>query len=206
MAFTGFFLISFLIVHCGVNACIFLGDHGKTFDAVAHFMGTNWILHFLEVGLFAGLLLHIGQGLYLWSYNRGKRPISYQVWGAGANSSWYSRSMGFLGTLLLLFLVIHLADFWAPNRYGYIVYGKETDLFRRMKLVFSNPLTVGIYLLGLLSLFYHLLHGFQSAFRTFGLNSKKYIPIIKGIGFGFSLLITLVFSLMPVLIYLKVIS
>ena len=75
MAATGLFLILFLIVHAGINACIFLGDGGKTFNEVAHFMGHNWIMRFLEVGLFAGFIIHIIQGLILWNQNRKARPV-----------------------------------------------------------------------------------------------------------------------------------
>lgn len=61
MALTGLFLITFLIVHAGVNSCIFLNDGGETFNNVAHFMSHNWILRFLEIGLLAALILHISR-------------------------------------------------------------------------------------------------------------------------------------------------
>lgn len=205
MGFTGIFLILFLIVHCGINACIFLNDQGKTFDAVAHFMGTNWIMHFLELGLFVGLILHIVQGLMLTAQNRSKRPIRYLVNRAQQNSTWYSRSMGLLGSLILIFLVIHLSNFWAPNRYHYFFQGHEDNLYRRMEEAFSHGWVVLIYLAGLFSLSWHLLHGFQSAFRTLGLHSKRYISLITGIGTAYSIVIPLVFALMPVLMYLGVI-
>ncbi|MCL6524012.1 MAG: succinate dehydrogenase cytochrome b subunit [Thermoflavifilum sp.] len=206
MAFTGLFLILFLVVHVTINACIFLNDHGKTFNAVAHFMGTNILIHFLEIGLFVGFILHIIQGWMIWASNSKKRPVKYAVWGASANSHWYSRSMGLLGTLIFIFLVIHLANFWVPNRYHYITQGEELNLFERMKLIFSSPIIVLIYLGGLVSLSYHLMHGFQSAFRTFGMNSKRYIPIVRGIGIAFAIIVPVLFALMPILVYLKVIS
>jgi len=63
-----------------------------------------------------------------------------------------------------------------------------------------------IYLGGLVSLSYHLMHGFQSAFRTFGMNSKRYIPIVKAIGVAFAIIVPVLFALMPILVYFKVIS
>jgi succinate dehydrogenase / fumarate reductase cytochrome b subunit len=111
MGLTGLFLISFLIVHVGVNACIFVNDQGETYNIAAHFMSHNWILRIIEVGLFAGLLVHIVQGLLLWKQNRSARPIEYKVNAANENSRWYSRSMGLLGTLLLFFLVIHISRY-----------------------------------------------------------------------------------------------
>src|ERR1700740_221135 len=118
MGLTGLFLITFLIVHCSINAMIFFNDGGQTFNHWAHFMGTNLIVRTMEIGLFAGLLLHIVQGLILWSQNSKARPVKYAVNDANSNSKWYSRSMGLLGTLLLLFLVIHLYHFWTPSRFG----------------------------------------------------------------------------------------
>src|SRR5712672_2816938 len=77
MGLTGFFLISFLIVHCSINAMIFFNDGGETFNHWAHFMGSNLIIRIMEIGLFVGLLLHIVQGLVLWAKNAKTRPVTY---------------------------------------------------------------------------------------------------------------------------------
>ena len=82
-----------------------------------------------------------------------------------------------------------------------ITSGEET-LFGEMKEVFESPLLVLVYVLGVISLGYHLLHGFQSAFQTLGLNHPKYTPIIKAFGFWFSIIISVVFASMPISIYL----
>lgn len=209
MAFTGIFLILFLLVHCTANACIFVPDHGATFNQVAHFLGTNWILHLLEVGLFAGFILHIIQGLVLTIQNRTKRPVAYAVTKRNQNSKWYSRSMGLLGVLILIFLIIHLSHFWIHTRFaavfggvGEVTYNKPMDdLFGQMKLVFSHGWVVILYLVALVALAYHLAHGFQSAFRTLGMNSYKYIPLVRGLGFAYAILVPLIFALMPVSMY-----
>ena len=72
-----------------------------------------------------------------------------------------------------------------------------------MKLVFSEWYIVALYMVGLIALFWHLLHGFQSAFQTFGLNHKKYTPIIKAIGAGYSVIICVLFALMPLSFYFQ---
>ncbi|GAA4303709.1 succinate dehydrogenase cytochrome b subunit [Compostibacter hankyongensis] len=205
IGFTGLFLILFLIVHCSINACIFVPDHGETFLKVAHFMGTNWIMHILEVGLIAGFAVHIIQALALQFQNRRKRPVRYAMNRESQVTNWYSRSMGLLGTLILIFLIIHWSNFWIPNRSNQILHGEELNLFERMKDTFSHGWLVIVYLVGVVSLSFHLMHGFQSAFRTFGMSSKKYIPIVRGIGTAFSILVPLIFALMPVLMYFNVI-
>lgn len=201
MALTGLFLISFLIIHCTINAMIFLNDGGATFSHWGHFMGTNPIIRTLEIGLVVGFLLHIIQGLSLWKANRSARPVKYSVSEAPPNSTWYSRSMGLLGTLLLLFLIMHTIHFWIPNRTNQFTQGEELPLYKMMLEVFSNPLIVVFYVIGCVSLFWHLLHGFASAFQSLGLNHLKYNSIISFVGTAFSILVSLLFASMPVAIY-----
>jgi succinate dehydrogenase / fumarate reductase, cytochrome b subunit len=202
MALTGFFLITFLVVHAGINAMIFYNDGGETFSHWGHFMGTNPIIRTLEIGLIAGFLLHIVDGLILWKNNREARPVKYAVTNASANSTWYSRSMGLLGTLLLIFLVIHTAHFWIPNRTNQFQTGEELNLYQMMLDIFQNPIVVIIYVLGCISLAWHLLHGFKSAFQTLGVNHIKYNGLINFIGTAFSIAIPALFALMPVSIFL----
>ena len=57
MGLTGLFLISFLLVHCFLNAFVFFDNTGVLFNEGAHFMATNWIIRAMEVVLMAGLLL-----------------------------------------------------------------------------------------------------------------------------------------------------
>lgn len=221
MALTGLFLISFLVIHCSINSMIFFNDGGETFNHWGNFMSTNLIIRVMEIGLFVFLLLHIIQGLMLWRQNVNARPQGYAVNKRSRNSKWYSRSMGLLGTLILMFLVLHLYHFWVPSRFGGMgavkVLGDATlstyanqkidhDLFQEMKVVFSQLWVVILYVLGVMSLGWHLLHGFQSAFQTFGVGNKKYAPIINAAGLGYSVLITLLFAAMPVALYMGWIS
>jgi succinate dehydrogenase / fumarate reductase cytochrome b subunit len=203
MSFTGIFLILFLIIHAGLNACIWAGDNGEMFSKGAHFMGGNWVPRILEIGLFAGLILHIVQGYMLTVQNKSKRSVGYAVDYGNKGSKWYSRSMGLLGTIILLFLVIHVSHFWIPNRssQGWLL-GKEIDLYGKMKTEFSVLWVVIVYVLGCLSLGYHLAHGFQSAFKTIGVHNNRYIKMLKAIGYGFAIIVPLVFAMMPVSFYL----
>ncbi|HTH57598.1 MAG TPA: succinate dehydrogenase cytochrome b subunit [Cyclobacteriaceae bacterium] len=206
MALTGLFLISFLIIHCTINAMIFFNDGGVTFSYWGHFMGTNPIIRTLEIGLVAGFLIHIIQGLSLWRANHAARPVKYSVSKAPSHSTWYSRSMGLLGTLLLLFLILHTSHFWIPNRTNQFTEGEELPLYKMMFEVFSNPLIVLLYVVGCVSLFWHLLHGFASAFQTLGLNHLKYNGLISFVGTAFSIVVPFIFALMPIAIYFGWIS
>ena len=210
MGLTGLFLISFLLVHCFLNCFVFFDNTGVLFNEGAHFMATNWIIRAMEVVLMLGLLLHIVQGARLTFENQAARPVKYAYHDGKSNSKWYSRSMGLLGTLLLIFLIVHLTDFWWVSRFSGIEHfnggtaadamGNE-DLYKVMLVKFSEPWRVVLYVLAMVSLAYHLLHGFASTFQTMGWNHKKYTPIIKSIGVAFSIVIPLLFALMPIAIY-----
>ena len=201
MGLTGLFLISFLVVHVSINATILLNDGGATFNAAAHFMSTNPVIRVMEIGLFVGLIAHIVQGILLTLENKKRRPVAYAVVDGNANSKWYSRSMGLLGTLLLLFLILHLYHFWVPTKQA-VFSGTEHDTFLGIKEVFANPINVVIYIAGVASLLFHLLHGFSSAFQTFGLTTHRYKASIKSIGVAFSILIPLLFAAMPVYLHI----
>ncbi len=202
MGVTGIFLISFLVVHATLNSFIFFNDGGVLFNEGAEFMSHNPVIRIMEIVLFIGIIIHIVQALILTIQNNKARPIKYAINNGGSNSKWYSRSMGLLGTLLLLFLIIHLKHFWVVSRFTNEITSGEETLFGEMKEVFESPLLVIVYVLGVISLGYHLLHGFQSAFQTLGLNHPKYTPIIKAFGFWFSIIISVVFASMPISIYL----
>jgi len=206
MAITGLFLISFLIVHCGLNATIFLNDGGETFNLGAEFMAKNWLIRAMEIVLFGGLLWHIIQAAILTRENKKARPVAYAASNPSANSKWYSRSMGLLGTILLIFLIIHLRHFWVVSRFtDEITSGRET-LFNEMKEVFSQLWVVILYCLAMVSLGYHLLHGFKSAFQTLGWNHVKYNSMIEKTGVIISIVLPVLFAAMPIAIYMGLIK
>ena len=205
MGLTGLFLVSFLVVHVSLNSAIFLNDGGQTFNAGADFMAHNPVIRIIEIGLFAGLILHVFQAFVLTMENKKARPVAYQVINGSANSSWYSRSMGILGSLLLIFLVVHLGNFWLPTKVAVFSH-TEHNTFNEMKLVFSQWYFVAVYLIGVAALLYHLLHGFQSAFQTMGLNHKKYTPLIKKVGIWFSVIVCILFAAMPITMFFGIIK
>ena len=205
MGLTGLFLISFLIVHVSINACIFFMDGGVTFNAAADFMAHNPVIRIMEIGLFAGLILHIIQALLLTLANKKARPIAYAKVDGAANSSWYSRSMGVLGSLLLIFLVVHLSHFWIDTKIA-VFANQEHNTFLEMKEVFSHVYVVAIYEFGVAALCYHLLHGFQSAFQSLGLNHKTYTPLIKKVGVWYTIIVCLLFASMPIAMFLNIVK
>ncbi|MES2881171.1 MAG: succinate dehydrogenase, partial [Bacteroidota bacterium] len=182
---------------------------GSMFNRAAHFMGASFIIRIMEIGLFAGIILHIIQGYAIELKNRKLRSTGYKVDLGNRGSKWYSRSMALLGTLIMLFLIMHISHFWVPSRITHdlqpVTYGyTEThDLFLRMYDIFQNPFIVLLYLLGVASLTFHLFHGFHSAYRTLGVHNKKYLALLQTLGYGFTVLVCVLFALMPISMYLN---
>ncbi len=211
MALTGLFLISFLVVHAGINACIWANDGGEMFNKAAHFMGSMIVIRVIEIGLFIGFFIHIIQGLVLVFQNRSKRKVDYAVTMGNKGSTWYARSMGLLGTILLIFLIIHWKHFWIPSRFTGVeetlIDGKPVhDLYALMRDTFAETWVVVLYVIACISLAYHLLHGFLSAFRTLGLGNSRYVRIVRVTGIGFSIIVPFVFAMMPISMYLGWVS
>jgi succinate dehydrogenase / fumarate reductase cytochrome b subunit len=90
-----------------------------------------------------------------------------------------------------------------PNRntQGWLL-GEELNLYERMKMTFQTEWIVIAYVLGCISLAWHLLHGFQSAFRTLGVSNKRYLALLNAAGIGYSIIVPLAFAIMPVSFYL----
>src|SRR5690349_905001 len=170
MALTGLFLILFLTVHLAGNLQLLKDDQGHAFNVYAEFMGTNTIIQTISKGNFFFILLHVFISLALTIRNRGARGgQGYAV--AGKSSIWASRNMGILGTLILIFLVVHLKDFWAMQHYGDMAmatYDGESykDLYALVRQWFSIGWYVALYVFCMCALAFHLWHVFASAFQT----------------------------------------
>ncbi len=203
MAVTGLFLILFIVEHMTANLLLLLPDNGDLYNEYSHFMVTFPFIRVVEILLFASILFHIIYALVLTVHNRKSRPVNYAVRKPSANSSWVSRNMGFLGVILLIFLTIHLAGFFAKARITHdlgtvFINGTEMhDVYSMVKAKFEIWWFDLIYIIGFIALGAHLWHGFFSSFRTLGLRHPKYLPLFKGLGIFFAIIIPLGFAIVP---------
>lgn len=206
MALTGLFLILFLIGHVSGNSLLFKNDGGEAFNQYATFMTTNPFIKVLSYLTYISVLGHVIYSIIITSRNRKARPVPYAMRDAAANSSLSSRNMGILGTLILIFLVIHLQGFWYQMHWGnlpYVEYGGEQhkDLYSIVVFAFQELWIVALYVVSMVFLGFHLSHGFASAFQTLGLNHKKYTPVIKKLGLIFSIVVPAIFAAIPLYLY-----
>ncbi len=194
MALTGLFLCTFLLVHLSGNLALFKNDGGEAFNHYSEFMSHNPLIRAMEIVMVLGFGLHMFNGVWLWFTNRMARPVRYKKNPGSETSSVFSRTMIFSAFLILAFLIIHLESFFVKQR----MMNTHSSMYDAVVSAFANPYYSGFYLLALILLGFHLNHGFQSAFQTLGLNHKKYTPLIKALGFLFSILIPLGFATMPI--------
>jgi succinate dehydrogenase / fumarate reductase, cytochrome b subunit len=192
---TGFFLCAFLAFHLYINLFLFKHDAGETFNTYSEFLATYPLLRPIEIGLFLLFVVHACFALWLWFVNRQARPRGYAVLRASDNSKLESRITFITGTVVLVFLVVHINTFFVQSRF--FATGESETMFQRVAGAFQNPWYDAFYVVALVFLGYHLKHGFQSMFQTLGLRSTKYQRLIDIIAIIFWLLIPLGFAAMP---------
>ena len=153
----------------------------------------------IEVVLLAAFLLHIFNGLRLWLENKRARGVTYKVNSASENSNVFSRTMFLTGSIVFIFLVLHLGTFfWRFNVHDPSGLANSHEYFQIVVDFFSYWWYSLLYVIAVLLLGFHLNHGFQSAFQTFGWNHKKYTPLIKKLGTIYAIIMAIGFASMPI--------
>lgn len=213
MSLTGLFLVLFLAVHLVGNLQLLMNDNGEAFNVYARFMTTNPIIKTTSYLLYFFILLHAWQGILLWRLNSKSRGTkNYQVKKTRAvnTSALLSSRMGNLGMIILVFLIIHLYQFWLQMKLGNLTevayVGLEApieDLYAQVALVYQNIGFVIFYVIAMAAVGLHLWHGFQSAFQTLGFNHRKYSPLIHWVGKAYAIIIPALFALIPIWMFLK---
>jgi len=196
MALTGVCLLLFLIIHLINNLTLYGGP--ELFNTVVKNLETiKPFVRVIEFILVIIFILHIFNGIRLWVENRKARPVNYKVNASSKNSDVYSRTMFVSGSIIFIFLVIHLRTFWVSFNLGHPL-AESHNYYQLVVEAFQSPIYSGLYIVALVLLGFHLNHGFQSAFQTFGWNHKKYFPLIEKLGLIYTIVMTLGFISIPI--------
>ncbi len=194
MALSALFLIIFLLIHVTVNILSVFSE--DVFNIASHFMGTNPLIQFgMQPVLIFGVVFHFVLGFVLELKNRKALGVSYAKNNGAANSTWMSRNMIYSGLVILAFIVLHFIDFWFPeinHKYINVLPEDPSRYFEELQHKFVSPVRVTAYVVAFVFLALHLLHGFQSAFQSMGMNNK-YSKCVKSFGKAYAILIPLVF-------------
>ena len=207
MSITGLFLIVFLLVHLTAN--LFLLGGSDAFNVVSHFMETNTIIQIMQPVLALGFLVHMIYAVILTIKNRKARPKKYDKFEQGHSSSWASRNMLVLGSLIGIFLLIHLINFfWKMKVSGDplltdVVVDGETmhNAYALVAGLFTDPqfgLVYSLfYILGAIFLGLHLHHAFWSALQTIGWSNQDWRKRLEVIGDIYAIVIAGGFTIIP---------
>jgi len=202
MSISGLFLVVFLLVHLTVNLFMLFG--ADAYNLAAHFMVTNPVIKIMEPMLALGLVVHIIYATILTLQNQNARPEKYDTRNAGNSSTWQSRNMYILGSTVLAFLVLHIANFYVKIKFGEhavaeTVINGETmhDTYSLVVAKFQIWWYVLIYVVGAILLGFHLSHGFWSAFQSIGMSNNGWRTRLNVIGKIYAVVIAAGFSIIP---------
>jgi len=199
MALTGTLLMMFLLVHLIGNIMLYFGP--EAFNTYVKILeSVKPLIRVIEVILAIIFIFHIYNGIRLWFQNKSANPTKYAVNATRKNTDVSSRSMIITGSFVLLFLIIHLYTFWAKFNFSDLTENEKFYTF--VTTSFKDPLFAGVYFVAMIFLGYHLNHAFQSAFQTFGWNSRKYGEFVKKLGFWYSVIVSAVFASIPLYFFL----
>lgn len=210
IALTGLFLCLFLIVHLSANLILLLPPHlaQGMYNEYSTFLRESPLIAVIAYLLYAAILIHVIYSAIVTYNNRKARPQNYKVNKPLENSSWASQNMGWLGILILIFIAIHLVNFWSRIKLeigdpvgtdpgGYL------DVYSVTYALFQNPYYVAFYTLLMIPLGFHLHHGLKSAFKTLGFHSKKGLKTLASISLIYALIMAVGFAVIPVIVYFR---
>jgi succinate dehydrogenase / fumarate reductase cytochrome b subunit len=202
MAVTGSFLLIFLVIHLIGNITLFFG--ADAFNGYVKALSViKPLIRVIEVVLLSVFVLHIFNAVRLWIENKRARGINYKVSGSSENSTLFSRTMFVTGSIVFIFLVLHLGTFfWRFNVHDPAGLADHHLYFDIVVDFFKIWWYVILYVIAVILLGFHLNHGFQSAFQTFGWNHKKYFPLVKKVGTAYAIIMAAGFASMPIYFFL----
>lgn len=189
MALTGICLVLFVTFHVLMNAVAICWP--TAYNQVCMFLGANWYALIASAGLGLLVVIHIIYAVVLTLQNRKARGNDrYAVNARPKSVEWSSQNMLVLGIVIVAFLGVHLAQFWAKMQYQELIgseYAYENvelpaaagTLF--LQIAFQEWWTPVVYLIGFIALWFHMNHGFWSMFQSIGWNNIIWLSRLKKI-------------------------
>lgn len=201
MSITGFALIFFLLFHGTMNLVAVFSESG--YQTILNFLGTNAIVQFMVPFLALLILLHVVYSVILTLQNRKARGNDRYAVTGKSDVEWSSKNMFVLGVIVLLGIGLHLVHFWSKMQLLEWAGREPENGYELIKFYFSNPVFVVIYLVWFVAIWYHLTHGFWSAFQTIGWNNAIWYKRLKVIGIAVATIICFMFAFVAIAFYLN---
>jgi succinate dehydrogenase / fumarate reductase cytochrome b subunit len=196
MSISGIFLILFLLFHASMNIVLIISEEG--YDMICEFLGANWYALVGTLVLAAGVVIHILFASLLTLQNRSARGTDRYASSNRTPTEWSAKNMYVLGLVIVVGLIIHLCNFWYKMQFVELL-GHEPAKGSELVIgLFQQWWYVVIYIVWLGALWFHLTHGFWSAFQTIGLNGKIWFSRLKILSNIVATIIALMFAAVPV--------
>jgi len=198
MSISGIFLVLFLLFHLSMNITLLFST--DAYDWICEFLGANWYAIIGTLVLAAGVVIHIVYGTWITLINRKARGAERYASSSKTKTEWAAQNMWILGAIVFLGLIIHFWNFWYQMQYAELIHSPNAVTAGSGLVIglFSKPVFVIIYLVWLLSLWFHLTHGVWSAFQTLGWNGKLWFSRLQVIANIVATVIMIAFAAVPV--------
>jgi len=201
MAATGLSLVIFLSVHFINNMFLFVSENGEEFNTLVHSLdAVKPIVRVAELILVFLFGYHFFNAFRLWLEQRKAKSQKYAFDGNKEVTTFSSRTMPYTGGIIFVFLLIHLGTLWVKYNFGM---GGEHNYYDVIAETFSSLPIAIFYVIVMITLGFHLWHGFQSAFQTFGWHHKKYTPVVEFIGKLYAFVFAVGFSAIPIYFFIR---
>lgn len=212
MSVTGLFLILFVTFHVLMNTVALISPDG--YNLICEFLGANWYALLGTAILAAGFMVHIIYAFWLTLQNRKARGNDrYAVTSRPKSVEWASQNMLVLGIVVVAFLVVHFAQFWAKMQFVEVAHqlGASTsedllfaaDGMHHIENAFSQMWTLPVYVIGLVALWFHMTHGFWSSLQSLGASNGKWIPRLRTLGNWWATIVIALFIIQAVVFTCK---
>ena len=204
---TGVGLMLFLIGHLAGNLSIF--GSSEAFNIYTHKLESlGPLLYVIEAGLVFLFLYHTVLGVSIALKRRKARPEGYDTYktkGGPSHQSLASRSMIISGSIIFIFLVLHIIHFKFGPEYTTSLQSVGVDEARDLRRLvideFQKTWVVIGYVFVLLLGIMHLSHGFWSAFTSLGMKHGEASKKVQVAAYVFGIILMLGFIFIPLYIY-----
>lgn len=203
MGLSGLVWMGFVLAHMAGNMLIFVSP--DAYNSYGHAIVSNKIiLYGAESVLVLALLVHVATAISLTIENRKAKGSRYAVSANGEKGpSLASQTMGVQGSVVLAFIILHLATFKYGTHYDTVVNGVPMrDLHRLIVEVFQKPGYVLWYVVALVLLMFHLSHGVHSIFQSFGFLQRKMQASLKKLAWVYAIIVVAGFLSQPAYVFL----
>ena len=202
MGLTGLIWAGFVLVHMAGNMLILVG--ANAYNNYAHALEKTPITPIVEVLLIASVIAHVACAISLTRQNRQARGPQKYVRQTNGEKGIYTpaRMMAVQGSLILAFLVLHLASFKYGTYYETTVDGVVMrDLHRLVVEIFKQPGYLAWYLFSLALLAFHLSHGVGSTVQSLGILNDRMAKNVRALSFLYGFGVAAGFIVQPLYVF-----